>query len=83
MAVNRIWFPNEPTGSIDVLQRSQIGIGYPFPFVPPVDLTIVYMRRYLNDPETVVVTGPAVSLPAGTETSLTSYMRRYLNDPTS
>ncbi len=30
MAVKRLNFADAPTGSIDALQRSQIGIGYPF-----------------------------------------------------
>lgn len=28
MAVERVWFPNAPSGSIDAAQRAQIGIGY-------------------------------------------------------
>lgn len=29
MAVNRIWFPNTPSGTVPVSQRRQIGVGYP------------------------------------------------------
>jgi len=28
MAVNRIDFPNAPSGSVDAAQRTQLGIGY-------------------------------------------------------
>jgi len=28
MAVNRLWFPNAPSGDVDAAQRAQIGIGY-------------------------------------------------------
>lgn len=74
---------------------SDLLIGYPFPFtavIPPIPPVVVippgpdyetYYRRYLNDPTGVLVSGPAVSVPEGTESDITRYYRRYLNDPSS
>ena len=81
MSVNRVWFPNAPSGSIDVLQRTQIGIGYPLALVPPVDPTVTYYRRYLNDPSSTITVGTPVSFSTSPSTDFTNYMRRYLNNP--
>lgn len=64
MAVKRIWFFNAPSAGIDILDRSQVGIFYPFnvtfPFglIPKTGLRS-YLRRYLND---VIVADPIVAL---------------------
>lgn len=93
MAVlKRLWFPNAPIGSVNELQRSQIGIHYPFvvnnptPPVPPTPVIpttafLTYFQRYLND--SVVASGIPTNPSSGSETDTTRYLRRYLNDPSS
>lgn len=39
-----------------------------------------YLRRYLNDLETVKSVGTPVTVPTGQETEFISYLRRHLND---
>jgi hypothetical protein len=79
MSVNRLWFPNTPSGTVDMPQQAQIAVGYSG-ILPSVFDIVDYYRRYLQDTLTVQTIGPLVSLPAGTETADTTYMRRYLQD---
>lgn len=95
MAVKRVWFINAPSSGIDVLDRSQIAIGYPFNVTSFQILKTAltsYFRRYLNDVVTSTATIPLV-LPVSSsvnnsiggswevsKNSVITYVRRYLND---
>jgi hypothetical protein len=88
MAIKREWTPNAPSGSVGSGQRAQLAIGYsgiaiinPNPPPPPIiPIDVNYFRRYLNDVASINSIGPAIPIPAGSETSDTVYFRRYLND---
>lgn len=51
MADNRVWYPNSPIGTVGIIQRMQLAVGYSgiTPY-NPISTLIVYLRRYLNDP---------------------------------
>jgi hypothetical protein len=71
--VNRIWFPNAPSGSIPEIQRAQIAIGYPFPIsniTPPDPPPIPYP----------IPTPPDFSY-AYTLASFTSELASAMSDP--
>ena len=83
MAVKRVWFINIPSGTIDALQRIQIGIGYPFSAGAPVPIfgELDYFRCYLDDPSnTFPNTIPTPYSFPSTHEDLT-YIRRWLSDP--
>lgn len=50
MAVNRLWFPNAPSSSVGLAQRTQLALGYSGITVgDTIAAFIIYLRRYLND----------------------------------
>ena len=81
--MKRLWFPQAPSNNVDVLQRTQLGVGYSILTIPiiPVFLLEFYFRRYLQDTLTIELVGPALVASTGVETAETTYLRRYLQDP--
>ena len=78
----RVWILNAPNGVLTTAAKLQIALGLTLTTALTVDETLEnYFRRYLGDPTTIVPTGPAISVAAGTEDADSTYIRRYLGDP--
>lgn len=81
MAVNRIWFFNAPSGLVNELQRSQIAIGYPFSISFVLIEFLSYLRRYLNDSDTLdTLTVPTFIRSLAPASTFLTYLRSYLGD---
>ncbi len=76
----RIWFPNLPSNGISIEDRSQKAIGVSRSATNLVGSNLAYLRRYLDDPESVPVAGTPYVFDAGDENSNSLYLRRYLDD---
>jgi len=87
MALNRVWFINAPSGTIDILQRAQLGIGYSLYVAPPVpvvivgsliDINISYFRNYMLDLAPRALTGftPIIDYALFVDKDL-PYFKRY------
>lgn len=80
MAVDRIWFPNAPSGNIDEQQREQIICGLYISSFVPVIAYLSYIRSYLGDSNAVIVQGSAPTIATSTTSSYLTYLRSYLGD---
>lgn len=81
MAVNRIWFSRAPSGSVSNLQRSEIGIGYSFNLIVITVSYLNYLRRYLNDSDTLdTLVSSTLTIPLAPASSFLTYLRSYLGD---
>ncbi len=47
MSVKRIWFENAPSGTIDNLQRAQLGVGYPL--IAGMAATLTFAKQLMLD----------------------------------
>lgn len=85
--VKRVWFANAPSAAVDNLQRSELGIGYSFILDSPVIIIIIpvnflsYIRRYLNDNDTLDTSFPTYAArPLSPVSTFLTYLRSYLGD---